>query len=328
MSSDLSNTQKSLFLTVFVTGASGFIGFHVAHAIRRAGHRVFGLVKSEAQAKELTLHEITPIVGNQNDVSSFSKALSESDVVIDTVQDFSNSDSSAANKLLLAEIRKLSSDSKLKKRYIYTSGILLYGDNGNEIVDESSLLKCLVNHPRRLYEESVLRLGKSQTSGEDATIYLETVVIRPTMVYGNHCGRFLGPFFDWDRETNTVVVSGNPDRTWGWIHVDDLSDAYRRVAEAESSLVNGEVFNVADGQSHTTSYADVRVAFAKSNGAPSSVAIEYRPAGEDGWSQFTNVKILTTGEKLRSRLNWKPVHGSLLSELPFFSASWKEAHPQ
>jgi len=327
MSSSLQQ-ESSFCRTVLITGASGYIGFHTACAIRRAGHRVFGLVRSEAQAKKLTLHEIIPVIGNQNDVSSYSTALLESEVIIDMVQDYSNSDSMTANKTLLTEIRRVADTLKQKKRYIYTSGTLLYGESGDKIVDESSPLKCFPQHPRRLFEESVVLLGKSSSSGNTEASYIETAVIRPTFVYGNACGQFLGEFFDWNRETNTVVVKGNPDRSWGWVHVDDLADAYRRVVEAESKLVNGEVFNAADGVSHTMTYSQARLAFAKSNGAPDSVAVEYRPAGEDPWSKMMNVKIMTTGEKLRTRLSWKPTHGAVLSELPFFSISWKAAHAQ
>jgi len=36
---------------VFVTGASGYIGQHVAIAFRNAGYRVYGLVRSQEKGK-------------------------------------------------------------------------------------------------------------------------------------------------------------------------------------------------------------------------------------------------------------------------------------
>jgi len=47
-------------MQVFVTGATGYIGFAVATALRRHGHRVFGLARSDAKAGRLTRHEIEP----------------------------------------------------------------------------------------------------------------------------------------------------------------------------------------------------------------------------------------------------------------------------
>src|SRR5947208_1352599 len=40
-------------MQVLVTGATGYIGFAVAAALRRAGHRVLGLARSEAKARRL-----------------------------------------------------------------------------------------------------------------------------------------------------------------------------------------------------------------------------------------------------------------------------------
>ena len=41
----------SMATAVFVTGASGYIGQHVAIAFRNAGYRVYGLVRSQEKGK-------------------------------------------------------------------------------------------------------------------------------------------------------------------------------------------------------------------------------------------------------------------------------------
>ena len=40
-------------MPVFVTGATGYVGWSVATAFRRAGHRVWGLTRSEVKARRL-----------------------------------------------------------------------------------------------------------------------------------------------------------------------------------------------------------------------------------------------------------------------------------
>jgi uncharacterized protein YbjT (DUF2867 family) len=57
-------------MRVFVTGATGYVGFSVATALRRAGHRVWGLARSEAKARRLAQHEIEPVVGDLADPGS------------------------------------------------------------------------------------------------------------------------------------------------------------------------------------------------------------------------------------------------------------------
>ena len=39
-------------MKVFVTGATGYIGFNVATAFRRAGHEVWGLARSQEKASK------------------------------------------------------------------------------------------------------------------------------------------------------------------------------------------------------------------------------------------------------------------------------------
>ena len=49
-------------MRVFITGSTGYIGFSAAKRIRAAGHEVFGLTRSEQNAKLLKQNEIIPII--------------------------------------------------------------------------------------------------------------------------------------------------------------------------------------------------------------------------------------------------------------------------
>jgi nucleoside-diphosphate-sugar epimerase len=50
-------------MKVSVTGATGYIAFNVATALRRAGHEVWGLVRRNEKARVLVRHEIRPVMG-------------------------------------------------------------------------------------------------------------------------------------------------------------------------------------------------------------------------------------------------------------------------
>ncbi len=50
-------------MRVFVMGATGYIGFQVAQAFRRAGHAVWGLTRNAGRRQMLASQEIVPVVG-------------------------------------------------------------------------------------------------------------------------------------------------------------------------------------------------------------------------------------------------------------------------
>lgn len=76
-------------MKIFVTGASGFIGFEVCIGLRRAGHHVFGLVRSADKAKILEQNEIVAVVGDLHHPESYINVAEKCQVLIHTAADYS-----------------------------------------------------------------------------------------------------------------------------------------------------------------------------------------------------------------------------------------------
>ena len=72
-------------MRVFVTGATGHIGFRVATALRRRGHHVLGLTRSDAGAARLARHEIHSVKGTLQDPGTWKGAEDCSTLVIGKV---------------------------------------------------------------------------------------------------------------------------------------------------------------------------------------------------------------------------------------------------
>jgi len=220
-------------------------------------------------------------------------------VVIDTV--ISDADNPpvkttrALVQLLLSSSKKAVAAGGQRKRYIYTSGCLVYGDYGKEVVDESFPLKAPL--PRIALEKELTAL-----SGRD----LEVTVARPGWVYGGARGRYTVGWW-LGNEKDEVVIDGKPDKYWAWVSIWDLGDAYVRLVEAAGALVGGEVFDIADETRLT--FEDFRVALARAHGVKGPVVRV--PAKTDFFSQACEASFIMASTKIRKVLGWQPRAGTL-----------------
>ncbi len=113
--------------SVFVVGAGGYIGLGVALAFRRAGYRVYGLIRNEKYVNTLLQNEIEPIVvPTFDDVQPFADLLASSSIIIDAVG-YTPKLSQSLLKAAVQVGKTRTQDGKLPHYaplYIFTSGIM------------------------------------------------------------------------------------------------------------------------------------------------------------------------------------------------------------
>lgn len=127
-------------MDVFITGATGYIGNHVARAFRRAGYRVFGLTRSEEKAKLLAREEIVPVIGSMQDPQSYRAAAERSEILIHAAVDYEN-DSVALDRQTVDELLNSAKSASSPKTAIYTSGVWVHGNTGSNMANEQTPLQ-------------------------------------------------------------------------------------------------------------------------------------------------------------------------------------------
>jgi nucleoside-diphosphate-sugar epimerase len=268
---------------------------------------VYALVRDEAKAAALRRDEIIPVIGDLSKPETYAKHVKEAAVIVDNVMDHNGQPGQCNSQLL--ELAVLSSTAehawRQKKTFIYTSGILVYGDHPGEVVDETTPIPPYPMVQWRIDHEK-------QVVGQDK---LNGVVIRPGFVYG-HSGSLSAPLFK--AAGDTLVIKGKREKRWSWVHVEDLAQAYV-LAVQKIHVAKGEVFNIVSPSSPT--WEELNLSAAKLVGFTGKV--DYQPPGDQWWDNFMDVTVVASHKKASDLLGWQPQHLGIMEELPLLHEAIK-----
>lgn len=298
-------------MDVFVTGASGYVGGAAARALRRAGHRVFGLVRTDGKARILEADEIAPVLGDLADPTTYSAVAARCAVLVHAA--FDNSargipkDRAALETLLEAGRRGAH-----PKTLLYTSGVWVHGDTRGALVDETSPLDPLPLVSWRPPHESLV-LASDAVRG---------IVLRPGCVYGGR-GGMPGSWFASAAEGMPPEIVGDGSNRWALVHIDDLGEAYRLAAE--SGLAR-EVFCIVEpGRETVREMATAAGRAAGQSGEVRSVALVDARKTRGAFADALAADQRIDGGKAGRVLGWRPRHRGFVEEADRFFASWRAA---
>ena len=301
-------------MRVFITGASGYAGYYAALRLAEAGHFVTGLVRHPEQARLalLRLHEITLMQGDVAEPDSYRDALARSDVVIHTMLDKKRPFDT--DRALFAALESLPRRDPVR-RFVYTTGCSIFGKLPVAVMDET--VEPNPDHPlsfRRGLEREALALKN-----------VRATVLRPGFMFGYDGYNSVST--DWFAlaENGDPVFRGDRERGWSWIHIADLSEAYRLVAEAEEGAVAGEIFHLADDLRPLS--LEVMRACVAAAGVEKEIRFE-GPKQGDNISTWFNQNEFITAKKAQERLGWRARHAGIIESAPHVYKAWKSADAQ
>jgi nucleoside-diphosphate-sugar epimerase len=215
-------------MDVLLTGASGYIGAVVLDQLRRAGHSVTAVVRSDRAAERVTAAGATAVQGDLTDRAWFAGQLREVDGAIHTASP-GDATSPAFDRAVVAAV--VEAFDGTAKPYVHTSGLWIYG-SGEGLSEDSPLNPPALTQWRPAVEADVL----------DSDLVASIVV--PGVVYG-HRGGLPNLVVDAPRDgSGRLVLIGDGSQHWGVVHVDDLAALYVSVLESGRAL--GRVLGVTD----------------------------------------------------------------------------------
>jgi nucleoside-diphosphate-sugar epimerase len=300
------STVWSLSMRLFITGATGYIGFNVAKTFRREGYEVWGLTSSKENIETLARHEIIPIAGSLQKPESFHRAASKSDVLIHTAIDYQDNPAALdlqTTKILLDAAR----NSDPPKTLVYTSGTWVLGNSRYQRLTEESPLKPIQEVAWRPQVEEIV-------------LEANGIVIRPGVVYGKS-GGMTGAWFKEASNGGVVQVVGDGQNHWAMVHIDDLGKGYFQAVQSD---LRREIFNLVDSSSATI----MEMASAAAQAAGDIKQLEFIPVDKATQKLGTMAEALAIDQtvdnsKAHRLLDWQPKHESFISEVEIYYRAWQ-----
>ncbi len=298
-------------MTIFLTGAGGFIGGAIAARLMASGHPIRGLVRSPEKAAALQARGIEPVLGDLSDTALLAREAQAADAVINAA----NSDDRAAVEAVLNALAGSG------KPFLHTSGSSIVADDArgdwasDRIYDEGTPLEPLPGKAARVAIDRLI----VDAAGRG----VRSVVLCNTLIYGTTKGLAaesvqIPTLVTQARQTGIVRHVGRGLNIWSNVHVDDVAELY---ALALDRAPAGAFYFVENGEA---SFAQATAAISRrlGLGAPQDWPIDDAIAelgfGKAVYSLGSNSRV--RGKRARSELGWAPKHASLTgwieSEMP------------
>lgn len=289
--------------SIFLTGATGYIGGSLANRLVASGHRVRGLVRTPEAADQLAARHVEPVLGGLDDADLLIREAGAADAVVNTA----SSDHGAAVQALIAALEGSG------KPLLHTSGSSVVGDDArgayrsDTVFDETTpLVVSATKQPRRDIDLAVLGA---------AARGIRSAVICPSNIYGIGTGLKTDsvqiPFLaDNARAQGVVQIVGEGRNVWSNVHLDDVVELFMLVLARAPA---GAFYFAENGEA---SFGEIGEAIAGRLGLPGvqhlppEVAAERWGASRAYYSLGSNSRV--RARRARSELGWAPRHASVL----------------
>ena len=289
-------------MRVFVTGATGFVGFGVAKELIHAGHKVLGLARSEAGARSLSEAGAEVQRGALEDLESLRRGAADADAVIHTafIHDFMNYGAAA----------------EADRRAIEALGEVLLGSQ-RPLVITAGVARLAPG--RTATEDETLDLGAAPVprKSEPAAMALaargvRAIVMRlPPSVHGQGDHGFVPRLVQIAREQGVSAYIGDGTNRWPAVHRSDAARLYRLALD--KAPAGARLNAIAD---EGVPIRDLAAVIGRRLGLPVVAKSAEEAQAHFGWlAPFLALDVPGSSALTRERLGWQPTEPGLLADL-------------
>jgi len=243
---------------VLVTGATGFTGSHLAHALAKT-HRVRALVRDGTRAHDLAAAGIDVVGGDLRDPSALAKAVAGVDVVYNIAALYRSAripreTYRAVNATAVRLLVEAAARARVR-RVVHCSTVGVHGDIEHPPANEDAPLK-----PGDVYQITKLE-GERLARDVGRDLGLEVTIVRPSGIYGPGDRRLLKLFKNVVRR---FPILGSGKIYYHLTYIDDLVEGFRLCGEHPAAagrtyiLAGGEVTTLNDVMRQIAGIAGVR----------------------------------------------------------------------
>lgn len=232
--------------TVLLTGATGFVGSHVAEALARRGDTVRTLARAGSDTAFLDSLGVQVVRGDLTDAAALKTAADGCDVVVHCaakVGDWGHVDGYRA--VNVEGLRNLL-DATLGKplhRFVHVSSLGVYAARHHYATDETEPLPNdhIDGYTQSKVESERLALQYHRKQNVPVTI------LRPGFVYGPRDRTVLPRLVERLKERSVIYIARGR-YALNTIYVGNIADAILLAIDAPTEACVGEVFNITDGE--------------------------------------------------------------------------------
>lgn len=290
-------------MRVFVTGATGFVGSAVVRELIAAGHKVFGLARSESAAASLTAMGAEVHRGSLEDLDSLRSGAIAADGVIHTAFNL--------------DFSKFAESCAVEQRALEALGAVLEGADRPLLVTSGFAGFAGLPLLGRFVTEDDARPPTASPRAAEAlaaSLALRGVrasVVRLPMVHGRGDRNFIPMLVGIAREKGVSAYVGHGLHRWPAVHQLDAARVYRLALEK----------NVAGARYHAiaeegVSFKEIAGAIGRRLNLP--VVSKTSEEAKDHFGVFAllaGTDVTASSQQTRESLEWQPNQPGLLADL-------------